>query len=43
MMIERTVRDQLGGAVALDWRSSGVACQITVPLDIIAGRRETAA
>jgi PAS domain S-box-containing protein len=43
VMIERTVRDQLGGSVAFDWRSSGVACRITVPLDTIAGRRDTAA
>lgn len=42
MMIERTVRDQLGGSVELDWRSSGVACLITVPLGTIAGRWDTA-
>ena len=30
-VIERTVRDQLGGDVRFDWRAEGVACGIAVP------------
>lgn len=28
-----TLRDQLGGSVSLDWRSTGLICEIEVPLD----------
>jgi two-component sensor histidine kinase len=37
-VIERSVRDQLDGAVQLDWRADGLVCTISIP----AGRLKTA-
>jgi hypothetical protein len=30
-VIERSVRDQLDGAVTYDWRAEGLRCEIVVP------------
>ncbi len=32
-VLEATVRDQLGGALTLDWAASGLVCDITMPLE----------
>jgi PAS domain S-box-containing protein len=37
-VIERSVRDQLGGAVMFDWRDKGLVCEIRVPRAHLTGR-----
>jgi PAS domain S-box-containing protein len=32
-VIERSIRDQLGGEARLDWRAEGLACEMTIPID----------
>lgn len=32
-VIERSIRDQLGGEARLDWRAEGLACEMTIPVD----------
>jgi PAS domain S-box-containing protein len=39
-VIQRSIRDQLGGSVRFDWRAQGLRCEIAVPIDQIG--RETA-
>ena len=34
-VVERTVRDQLGGAVDFKWRVDGLVCEITVPFEAL--------
>ena len=36
-VVERTVRDQLGGAVDFKWRVDGLVCEITVPFEALGG------
>jgi two-component sensor histidine kinase len=31
-VLEGTVRGQLGGAVSLDWKGTGLVCEVEVPL-----------
>ena len=34
-VVERTVRDQLGGAVDFKWRVDGLVCEIAVPFEAL--------
>ncbi len=34
-MLESTVEFQLGGTLSMDWRSEGLACEMTLPLDSV--------
>jgi hypothetical protein len=31
-VLDATVRGQLGGALSLDWRTTGLVCELEVPL-----------
>jgi two-component sensor histidine kinase len=42
-VIERTIRDQLHGAVRLDWRAEGLICEIEIPAEAVARQGAVAA
>ncbi|WP_203076879.1 sensor histidine kinase [Falsiroseomonas ponticola] len=39
-VLDGTARGQLGGTIALEWRATGLACRLTMPLDRAPGGEE---
>lgn len=39
-VLDSTARGQLGGTMALDWRATGLACRLTMPLDRLPGQAD---
>ncbi|WP_439548009.1 sensor histidine kinase [Falsiroseomonas sp.] len=41
-VLDSTARGQLGGTMSLEWRATGLACRLTMPLDRLPGQEEEA-